>query len=106
MPDNTPQPTNDVKDEPRPSWNPIGILVLYIICFALGAYSHRLAAALAAALLLATIWSTFSKKEYEALRKNYPNYPRGDYIGNSLIQHILFPWAIILIFAGIGYFIN
>ena len=103
MPDNTPEPANDTSNERRPSGAPLGVLFLYFICFVLASLSHMLSVVLISALLLATIWFTFSKKQYEQLRKGYPNYPRGDYIWNNLIQHILIPWAIIFIIAGIAY---
>ena len=103
MTEETPPPTNEPKDERRPSWTFTPFVILYIFAFALTTISHILSAVLLAVLLIATLYSTFSKKEYQAIHKNYPNYPRGDYIWNSLIHHILIPWAILLIIGGIAY---
>ena len=96
MPDNISAPANGTENERRSSWSFAPILILYIISIALAFYSHMLAAALVSSLLLATLWSTFSKKEYDLLHQSYPHYTRGGYIWNSFLQHILIPWSILL----------
>lgn len=103
MSDNTPQPTNDADHERRPSWSFMQYLAVYFVIAALTYAVTRYAAILALLFLAACIWSTFSKKEYQRMKKTYPNYPRGDYILNSLIFEIIVPWAIMLILAGLAY---
>jgi len=104
MPDNTPPPTNEDNDEPRPSWSFMPILALYFVCAALVPWLGKIAAVLVVLLFGFTLWSALSKTEYEKTHKSYPSYPRGDYVINSLMFHIIIPWAIILILAALAYF--
>ena len=91
------------ENDRRPSWSFIPVLVLYFIIAALVSWIGKAAALLALLLPAVCLWSALSRKQYEQTRRSYPNYPRGDYVLNSIMFHIVIPWGIILVFALLGY---
>jgi len=87
----------------RPSWAPIQIVIIYLILAVTAAFIGKAAGLLILLFLGYSIWSALSKKEYEKMRRSHPGYKRGDYILNSIIFHVVVPWAVILIIIGIVY---
>ncbi len=56
------------------------------------AWSGWLALALFLSINGVLVWSSLSKKQFEQMRSTYPGYPRGDYIFNTLLYHVVLPF--------------
>ncbi len=89
---------NAVQEERRPSWPYPTFLFLYAVIFVLTPMiGETIGAILFFGLVLFCLWGAVSRKQYELLKKRYPNLSRSDYVLNNLLFPVIVPMIIFVV---------